>query len=413
MSAAKAPDRWRNRIVGSSLEAPDSLLANPSNWRTHPGEQRDAIRGSLAEVGWVQQVIVNDRTGHVVDGHARIEEALSAGAAEIPVLHVDLSIEEEQLVLASLDPIAAMAGVDKVALDELLGGLSVNDEGLRRMLADLGGPEGRRDGLVEPDAVPPMREDPGLARGELWTLGDHRLMIGDATSATDVGVLVAGAAADLVWTDPPYGVDYEGATEERLKIEGDAPGSTRALLAASLGLAPLKRGGVFYIAAPSGPAIRGFLDGIDDAGWGHRQTLVWVKDRFVLGRSDFHYRHEAVLVGDVGGKEHDVFAYGWKPGAAHRFLGGRRLDTVWEIPRPSSSREHPTMKPVDLVARALEYSTLAGERVYDPFAGSGTTVIACEQLGRIALVMEIDPRYARVVIDRWEQFTGRQAARVE
>lgn len=407
----KAP-AWRNRIVGYEADVdPAQLLANPLNWRTHSGDQRGALRGALGQVGWVDAVMVNTTTGHVVDGHARIEEAISAGSS-VPVMYVELTAEEEALVLASFDPIGAMAGTDKAQLAEVLAGLTVDDEALRRMLADLGGPEGRVAGKTDPDDLPPLRE-PDVHRGELWALGAHRLLVGDATAAGDVATLVAGAAVDLVWTDPPYGVDYVGKTEERLRIRDDLPAQTRALLIGALSIAPLKPGGVYYIAAPAGPALRAFLEALDEVGWPLRQQLVWVKDRFVLGHSDFHYRHEAVLVGDVAGaREHDVVGYGWNAGAPHRFDGGRKLDTVWEIPRPSASREHPTMKPVDLVARALEYSTAPGERVYDAFAGSGTTVIAAEQLGRVALAMEIDPRYAQVVIDRWEAFTGRRAERV-
>jgi DNA methylase len=162
---------------------------------------------------------------------------------------------------------------------------------------------------------------------------------------------------------------------------------------------------------------------VREAGLYHSQTLVWVKDRFVLGRSDYHYRHEPVLHGQaldtledlqsLGGKDHDDVLYGWRKGTAHLFAGGRKLDTVWEIARPARSREHPTMKPVELVARAIEYSSRPGETVLDPFGGSGTTLIAAEQLGRRCAIVELEPRYAQVILERWQAFTGRQAERLD
>lgn len=181
---------WRNRIVGTSLEQPDQLIANPANWRTHPGPQRDALQGSLSEVGWVQQVMVNDRTGYVVDGHARVEEALSKGEL-VPVLHVDLSPEEEALVLATLDPIGAMATRDDARLQELLSGIAVDDAGLMALLADLA-PLKPTVGLTDPDDVPPLSDDSGIKAGDLFALGDHRLMCGDATNAEDVARLGGG-----------------------------------------------------------------------------------------------------------------------------------------------------------------------------------------------------------------------------
>lgn len=414
---------WRNRIVGSGEEAPDQLVANPRNWRTHPGEQRDALRGSLSTVGWVQQVLVNQRTGHVVDGHARVEEALSRGEASVPVLYVDLDPDEEALVLATLDPISAMANTDDAKLADLLDGITVDDGGLATLLNALGGST-RKEGLTDPDDVPPEPDDIGVARGDMWALGDHRVICGDATEGSDVGRLLAGTKVDLLWTDPPYGVEYEGKTEERLTIQNDGLGDrgTRTLVADALRHAALRPGGVFYIACPGGPIHLQFLLALEDVSLPLRQTLVWVKDRFVLGHSDYHYRHEPILYGatdgpdeplDLTAKDHEFVAYGWAPGAAHQRPNSRRLNTVWEIKRPVASRDHPTMKPVELVARAIETSSAPGAAVLDLFAGSGTTVIAAEQTGRRAYAVELDPRYVAVTLRRWEQFTGRSAERID
>jgi len=206
--AARPLGTWRSRILASTLEDPGSLLANPRNWRTHPAAQRKALRGSLDTVGWVQQVIVNKATGNVVDGHARIEEALSRSEPVVPVLWVDLSPEEEALVLATLDPIAAMAEADDERLRELLAEVAVDDEGLAALLADLAG-EVARPGLVDPDDVPEPPDAATIRPGDLWVLGDHRLLCGDAGSAADLDRLLGGAVVALLNTDPPYNVKVE------------------------------------------------------------------------------------------------------------------------------------------------------------------------------------------------------------
>lgn len=403
---------YRNRITGSALVSPTDLLANPNNWRTHPGQQRDALRGSLETVGWVQQVIVNTTTGHLVDGHARIEEAISRGEPEVPVVYVELSPEEEALVLATLDPIGAMATTDDAKLRELLADVTVGDDGLRALLADLV-PGEPKAGLTDPDDAPDLGEETHIKRGDIFALGDHRLMCGDSTMADMVALLTGGTSADVVWTDPPYGVAYqtklsveEAAVRHRrtdgLEVSNDGltPDATRALIVAALRLAPLKPGGAFYVASPSGDMETVFRAALEEVGFALRQQLVWVKDIFVMGRQDYHWRHESIL-------------YGWRDGAAHHWAGGRDQDTVWEIPRPRRSESHPTMKPVELISRGLANSSRPSEVVYDPFSGSGSTIIAAEQLGRRCYAMEIDPRYVAVAIERWEKFTGRTSERVD
>jgi hypothetical protein len=205
VSAAPA---WANRIVGSGEEAPDQLLANPSNWRIHPKAQREALREVLDTVGYVAQVIVNQRTGHLVDGHLRVDEALSHGQPAIPVLYVDLSEDEERLVLASLDPLAAMATTDEAKLRELLSEVSVSSEALAAMLAALA-PAEPKDGLVDPDDVPEPPDEAITKPGDLWLLGDHRLLCGDAGSEADLDRLLDGVTVDLLLTDPPYNARVE------------------------------------------------------------------------------------------------------------------------------------------------------------------------------------------------------------
>jgi hypothetical protein len=205
--AAAAPTAsWRNRITGTGEEAPDQLLANPANWRIHPKAQQDALAGALDQVGWVQQVLVNRRSGFVVDGHARVALALTRGETSVPVLYVDLEPEEEALVLATLDPIGAMATRDDDKLRALLAEISVDDAGLVALLSDLAGVKA---GRTDPDDLPEPSAEPFVKSGDLWTLGEHRLLCGNATSAEDVGRLLDGAAPTLLATDPPYGVSLD------------------------------------------------------------------------------------------------------------------------------------------------------------------------------------------------------------
>jgi DNA modification methylase len=409
-----AAGTWRNRIVGHAELPPRDLVPNPRNWRTHPPEQQRALAGSLAEVGWVGEVLVNRTTGRVVDGHLRIELALGRHEPVVPVTYLELTEDEERLVLASLDPIGAMADAEATALEELLADLDPADADLRAFLDELARQQGFEHvtaGLVDPDEAPDIPDEPTVRLGELYALGDHRLMCGDATDPETVRRAFGEETyADLIWTDPPYGVAYQTklSTEEAvarhrrtdgLEVANDQPEDIPALLAATFGLAPLTAGGAFYVASPSsGDVLPAFYSALAESGMPVRQQLIWVKDVFVMGRHDFHYRHEPIL-------------YGWKEGAAHSFHGGRDQDTVWEIPRPRRSESHPTMKPVELVARALAFSSDPGDVVYEPFAGSGSTIIAAEQTGRRCIALEIDPHYAQVAIERWASFTGRSPER--
>jgi hypothetical protein len=200
------PAAWRNRIVGHGEEEPAKLLANPKNWRLHPKAQTDALAGVLSEVGWVQDVIVNQRSGFIVDGHARVELAKARGE-KVPVVFVDLSDKEEALILASLDPLSAMAETNREALASLVGELEVTDSAVKAMLAELAGP-GVTAGLTDEDAVPDVKPEPVTVLGDLWLLGKHRLLCGDSTSIEAVEKLMGGAKADMVFTDPPYNVAY-------------------------------------------------------------------------------------------------------------------------------------------------------------------------------------------------------------
>jgi hypothetical protein len=392
-------EAWRSRIVRRADVDPAELVANEMNWRRHPRAQRQALSGVLDEVGWVQDVIVNVRTGRVVDGHLRVELAQKRGEPTVPVLFVELDEREEALVLATFDPLGVAASIDEVALSRLLETVAAESAAVRELLANLAAPLPSVDtmGSGDPDESPPVPTQAVSSVGDLWILDASRLLVGDATEPCVVERVMGGERARWMWTDPPYGVRYTGRTAEALTLDNDTPERLEELLsgafeAADLVLVP---GAPVYVAAPSGPQLLTFGAAFGVLDWHLHQILAWVKDGFVLGHSDFHYQHELVL-------------YAWKRGRRPWFAG-RDQSSVLEVARPRRSPEHPTQKPVELVERLLACSATRGDRGLDPFLGSGTTLIAGQRLGLPVHGIEIDPRYADVAVRRWEQFTGRRA----
>lgn len=401
---------WRNRIVGHAEVAPLDLVPNPRNWRTHPDDQQRAVGGALAEVGWVAEVLVNRTTGHLVDGHLRVELALARGESTVPVTFVELGEDEERLVLAALDPLAAMATAEREQLAALLAGLEPADEALQALIDDLArehGLDAFPTGLLDPDVDLPT--EPYVQRGDLYELGEHRLLCGDSTDPGDVAGLSNETLADCLWTDPPYGVAYEGKTEQHLRIRNDDPETSDDVIAGAFRLAPLAPSSPFYVSAPAGPRSAAFRAAIASVGWRLHQELVWVKGTIVLGHSDYQYGHEPILYGYTPGSGRP--GRGRHPGS--HWYGDNGESSVLEYPKPAANRDHPTAKPVGLVAQCLRNSTRPGDLVFEPFAGSGTTLIAAEQLGRRCHAMEIDARYAQVTIERWQAFTGRQGVKLD
>ncbi len=434
-SVTSAP-ALRNRIVGHGEESPAALVANPKNWRSHPKGQQDAVDGALAEVGWVQQVLVNRVTGHLVDGHLRVELAARRGEATVPVTYVELSEKEEALVLATLDPLAAMAEVDADKLRQLLAGLDTDNEALLALLRDL---EPRRLARTDPDDVPAVPADPYVQAGELWLLGEHRLLVGDATNAEDVARLLDGAEPRLLSTDPPYGVSLDptwrdgvynalGPAEKpymRIDVPGDGDEGTRAPLARhkrtaghrnttlsgdtrvdwseAFALVPSLAVGYVWHAGVHAAAV---AEGLTRIGFEIVAQVIWDKGLFAMGRSWYHWRHEPCWVVR-------------KKGVSIPFLGERSQSTVWEAPSPKmimggsteEKQDHPAQKPVLLFETPIANHLQAGEIVYDPFVGSGTAIIAAETLNRRCYAMELDPRYAQQAIERWQAFTGQEARR--
>lgn len=401
-----APTTWQNRIIGSGDESPDQLLANPRNWRIHPTAQQEALAGVLEEVGWVQQVIVNRRSGHLIDGHLRVQLAMRADAEIIPVLYVDLDEAEEALALATLDPLSAMAGTDAGKLDDLLRDVSAGESAVQSMLADLATSSGLSANGTEPaddpgaqiDRAEELHEKWQTERGQLWQIGQHRLLCGDATSTDDVARLMGEERADMIWTDPPYGVEYVGKTADALTMQNDGADGLLALLRTAFGAAQQVciASAPFYIAHPAGSLCLVFGDAIRAVGWRFHQTLIWAKDSMVLGHSDYHFRHEPIYYGYLPGDG--------RPGRGNhegtRWFGDHSQTSLLEFDRPKRSAEHPTMKPAELVAHCIRNSSPLSGSIYDPFIGAGTTMVAAEQLGRICYGMDIEPKYVAVALER-------------
>jgi DNA modification methylase len=390
----------RNRVRELRTMRAGDLRPSPRNWRTHPPAQRDALQGVLAEIGYADALLareLEDGSLELIDGHLRAE---TTPDMEVPVLVLDVNEEEAGRILLTLDPMAALAGVDTEALAALMEELNFDSDAVEAMLNDLALSSGVRveDVEIVEDEVPEPPDSAITQPGDLWVLGDHRLLCGDATKPEDLDRVLDGENANLVLTDPPYGVSYVGGTEEALTIQNDDQEGLLELLESVFPLLAQRTnpGAGWYVAAPAGPQFLSFAQVLDELGvW--RQTLVWVKDSMVLGHSDYHYRHEAIF-------------YGWTPGSAHRAPPDRTRTTILEHARPKASREHPTMKPVALWAELLANSSGKGDLVLDPFCGSGTTVIAAEQLGRRAGVLELEPRYCDVIVNRWQELTGKDAS---
>ena len=256
--------------------------------------------------------------------------------------------------------------------------------------------------ITEDDYEEEPPEVPKARVGDIYQLGRHRLMCGDSTDVQAVQKLCQGQV-DLLLTDPPYGVDYTGKTKDALKIQNDAKTdeALRDMLADAFSAANvvMKPGAVFYIWHADSKSLV-FRLACQMAGWEVRQVLIWAKNTMVMGRQDYQWKHEPCL-------------YGWKEGAGHLWASDRKQTTLLEFDRPTKNKEHPTMKPVKLFDYQIQNNTKGGDIVLDLFGGSGTTIIACEQDGRCARVMELDPRYVDVIIDRWEKLTGERAVKID
>jgi len=381
----------------------DRLIPYARNARTHSEEQVAQIAASIAEFGWTNPILVSG-DGVIIAGHARLAAARKLAMPEVPVIGLGHLTDAQRRALVLADnKLALNAGWDaemlRVEMDSLreddfdLELVGFSDQELEEIFRE---PEETRAGLTDEDAVPEEPETAVTQPGDVWILGSHRLLCGDATQMADVEKVLAGGLADMVFTDPPYNIDYEGRTEKKLKIRNDKLGSKffDFLRDASANMLAVCKGAVYVCMSSS--ELHTLHQAFLDAG-GHWSTfIIWVKNHFTLGWGDYRRQYEPIL-------------YGWREGNKHFWCGDRNQGDAWMINRPAANREHPTMKPVELVERAIRNSSKSRDTILDPFGGSGTTLIAGQKTGRQARLIELEPRYCDVAVVRWRDFTGHQA----
>ena len=382
----------------------EELNPYENNAKLHPKEQIDQIVRSMEEFGNNDPIAI-DENNVIIEGHGRLLALKQMGEKEVPVIRLKhLTDEQKRAYILAHNQLTLNTGFDEGILAaelESIVGIDMADFGFDLDVVDVVEELTDVEEDSDFDVTPP--KEPKSKPGDLYQLGNHRLLCGDSASLDDVAKLMGGEQADMLLTDPPYNVAYEGATEDKLTIQNDdmEDEDFRQFLRDVYASADsaMKPGASFYIwhADSEGYNFRGAAH---DVGWMIRQCLIWNKNTLVLGRQDYHWKHEPCL-------------YGWKDGASHNWYGNRKQTTVMDFDKPTRNGEHPTMKPIPLFAYQMEMSSKKGDNVLDLFGGSGTTMIAAEQLGRNAYLMELDPRYVDVIVNRWEELTGKKAQLVE
>ena len=374
---------------------------NPAKYNPREIKSKNlaGLEKSIERFGILEPIIWNERTGNIVGGHQRLKVLLAKGVEEADVVVVDLPEEEEVAANITLNN-PQIQGEFGGEIEDLMKNIKADlpdafDELLLDDLADdLGFKWDEDDDDDDADKAPPPPKIAKSKYGEVYQLGRHRLMCGDSTKEEDFDTLVQGEVMDACVTDPPYNVAYEGKTSESLTIENDEMSDSEFfdfLLRVHKNIFKVvKEGGALYVFHADSEGLN-FRKAYKDAGFLLKQCCIWVKQTMVMGRQDFHWKHEPVL-------------YGWKPGAGHCWNSDRKQTTVWEFDRPSRNLEHPTMKPVDLISYPIECSTAKGEKVIDPFGGSGSTLMACEKTGRDCRTLELDPIYSDVIRRRWAEY---------
>lgn len=386
------------------------LVPYANNAKKHPKEQIDQIAESISEFGNCDPIAVwhnEDGEAEIVEGHGRVMALKQLGIDTAPVICLDHLTDEQRRAYTHVhNQTTLSSGFDEQALIEDMDNLDMDWEalGFSEFMPDFEHDDIEDEGMPEEVVC-------RCKRGDVWMLGAHRVKCGSSTDPDDMADLLRGGVADLIVTDPPYNValgQHDRPSEAKqlhrrtdgLVIANDSWDNDEDFIeflrsAFELGMDVLKPGGAFYIWHADTQRMN-FLKACERAGMTIRECLVWVKNVFTLGRQDYQWRHEPCL-------------YGWKDGASHQWYSDRKQSTVLEFDKPSSNSEHPTMKPIPLIAYQIENSSKKGDLVLDMFGGSGSTLIACEKLGRKCVTMELDPHYCDVIISRWEEMTGQRA----
>ncbi|MEH6413864.1 site-specific DNA-methyltransferase [Pseudomonas sp. CGJS7] len=385
----------------------EALIPFANNARTHSDAQVAQIAASIVEFGWTCPILVDGANG-IIAGHGRLLAARQLGLAQVPVIELaHLTPTQKRAYVIADNRLAENAGWDEellaLELAELrdaefdLDLLGFTDAELDDLLI------GDEAGLTDDDAVPEVHEQPVSRRGDVWICGAHKVLCGDATDAADYAALLGDELVDMIFTDPPYNVDYANNPKDKLRgkhrpiLNDNLGGDFGAFLEACCTQMVTLTKGAIYIAMSSSELDR--LQTAFRAAGGRWSTfIIWAKNKFTMGHADYQRQYEPIL-------------YGWREGTERFWCGARDQGDVWFIDRTSKNDLHPTMKPVALVERAIRNSSKSRDLVLDPFGGSGTTMIAAEKTGRRARLIELDPKYADVIVRRWQEHTGRNAVR--
>lgn len=394
-----------------SIKELDELPGNPRRGDV------DAVARSYEKFGQRKPIVARKqgKRGTVIAGNHQLLAARQLGWDEIAVVFVDdddetaaaFALADNRTAdLGTYDDADLLAMLESVNDQDLFLATGYDEDFLRTLITAQRPPV-----ISDPDSAPELPASPVTRTGDIWTCNQHRVICGDSTDESVISRLMDGGKADMVWTDPPYGVAIVGGNHadspevrkakggKTIDNDGIDPEALYALLSASLkhALAVCRKGSAWFVAAPAGPPFLEFAKVLSELKvW--RQTLVWEKQSLVMGRSDYHYRHEAIF-------------YGWVPGARHTAPPGRAWDTIWTFDRPARSAEHPTMKPVALITLAIENHTKPDQIVLDPFGGSGSTLIAAHLTNRTARLVELDPGYCDVIAKRFQESTGEKPLR--
>ncbi|MBN3490254.1 ParB N-terminal domain-containing protein [Acholeplasma equirhinis] len=364
---------------------PSDLIEYEHNPRNND-DAVDAVANSINEFGFKVPIIIT-RDNIIVAGHTRLKAALKLGLTEVPCLIAD-DLNEDQIKAFRLadNKTAELATWDLKKLEDELFDIDMDmlQFGFEELESQI--PDNATDDDFDPTNEIP--EVPVSQKGDLYVLGNHRVMCGDSTIKENVEQLLDGNIVDMVFTDPPYNVDYEGTAG---KIQNDKMEDSAFYLflldAFTNMFEHTKKGGAIYVCHADTEGLN-FRNAFKNAGFKLAECLIWVKNALVLGRQDYHWRHEPIL-------------YGWREGAAHYFVDDRTQDTIWEYNKPKKNEEHPTMKPLELVGKAIANSSRPNEKVLDLFGGSGSTLIASDQLSRKSFLMELDEKFVDVIVKRY------------
>ncbi len=359
------------------------------------------VANSIKKFGFKNPIII-DKNNIIVAGHTRYLASKKLGLKNVPCIIAD-DLTEKQIKAFRLadNKVSEFSQWDNDLLDLELGELSDLDIDMSEFGFDVDDIDFLEQEIIEDD-IPDIPQEPKAKYGDIYELGKHRLMCGDSTNTDDIEKLMNGVKADLVITDPPYNVSYEGCTDEKLTIMNDIMSNDefKKFLKSAFKCiyAVLKEGGCYYVWYADVEQIN-FATSLNEVGLKIRQQLIWNKNTITFSHKDYHWKHESCL-------------YGWKEGKKHNWYNDRKQTTVLDFDKPNRNREHPTMKPIDLISYLVNNSSKKDDVVLDSFGGSGSTLIACEQLNRKCYMMELDPKYVDVIIDRWEKFTGKEAVKI-